>query len=78
MDAGRRILQRRPLTDQDRQNLLPEAHTCYQRIDIPHTYYNNFETMYRKLVQATSMVEAGIGNYGGSKKMSKIKTKSKK
>jgi hypothetical protein len=77
LDAGRRIRQRRPLTDQDRQNLLPEAHTCFQRVDVPSTYYNNFETLYRKLVQASSMVEAGIGNYGGSKKKSKSKSKSK-
>lgn len=79
LDAARRTAQRRALTQAERENLLPEAHTCFQRIDVPDTYYNNFEKLYLKLVQASGMVEAGVGNYGGSKsKKSKSKSKSSK
>lgn len=77
MDAGRRIQNRRELTAQEKAEMLPEAHTCFQRLDIPETYANDLEKLYRKLVQASSMAEAGIGNYGGSKKSKKRKQKTK-
>lgn len=74
--AGRRILQgRRPLTPDERMNMLPESHTCFTTIDIPNTYHDDRDKLYQKLVQATDMVEAGIGNYGGSKKRASSRKK---
>jgi len=69
-DAARRILaqRQRPLTENERMNMLPESHTCFVRIDIPDTYHDNRDVLYKKLVQSAYFMEVGVGNHGGGKR----------
>lgn len=50
------------------QRPLPVSHTCFTRIDIPESYYDNRDMLYKKLVQAVYAVEEGIGLLGGKNK----------
>lgn len=46
---------------------IPKSHTCYQQIDIPIIYANDFHKLYEKIVQA-SFYSAGFDFMGGNKK----------
>lgn len=79
-DAGRRLKRRlgRDLTKEEEEQILPESHTCFTRIDIPSVYAGDKEKLYRKLAQSVYLVEAGVGNYGGgkSKRVTRARVKS--
>jgi len=80
-DAGRRLkrrLRRDHLTKAEEEQILPESHTCFTRIDIPSVYAGDKEKLYRKLAQSVYLVEAGVGNYGGgkSKRVTRARVKS--
>jgi len=78
-DAAKRVTRnadaskRRALTENERKNMLPESHTCFARIDIPDTYKNDRDLMYRKLVQCAYFMEAGISNLGGARSLSSVR-----
>lgn len=66
------------LTPQEQENILPESHTCYTRIDIPSSYADDPVKLYKKLVIATYNVESGIGNLGGGRKPRKPRSNTSK
>lgn len=51
------------ISQQGTAEMLPTSHTCFQELEIPNTYHNNRDKLYKKLVQAAYLVESGIGNY---------------
>ena len=77
-DSAARVRNVRPITEQETQNMMPESHTCMTRIDIPESYHANFDAVYKKLVQASYMFEAGVGNFGGGRVARKTKGKNTK
>lgn len=57
-------------TTGDINNILPKSHTCYQQIDIPTSYYNDFTKLYERIVQAV-FGSSGFDFLGGNKNKNK-------